>query len=91
MKKVTILQITNSLELGGVERNLHNICKYLNYGLFNHVVVSLFKSGSYKKYIDHYAKTTFLDGNIDLLEDVIVSNLIDVVIIHRAGMRFWRI
>ena len=87
MKKISVLQITNTLELGGVERNIHNICKYLDYGLFEHFVISLFKGGSFRKYIDKYAKTICLEGDVKQIGDVIVNNFIDIVIIHRAGKK----
>jgi len=82
---INILHLTKSLGIGGTERNIYNIVKYLDRSIFKNYVLSLLEGGIRESHIKEYAYVENTQNDLQKVKDLVYSKNINVVILHRAG------
>jgi glycosyltransferase involved in cell wall biosynthesis len=85
-KKIKLLQVANSLGIGGTERNFQNIASSINKEKFEIYNVGFFDNKNRGKIIKkNKLNSLTCDGNIKKFEHYLKKYSIDVLLIHRAG------
>lgn len=83
---LTVVHLTKALGIGGCNRNMLSLAKYLRTGGFRHVVVALYRGGAYEAEVVRAGVAVHsLDGKLERLAPLLRREGADVVVLHRAG------